>query len=128
MTIGVGTGTTITLSPTTFDADVVSINVGGQTRESLDSSKLSTLVTREFIHGDVVDYGEITMEVQFDPADFALVKPWNEHLEQTVTITFPDATVWVGTAFISGFEHSIPLEEIMMATLTLKVNSILNSP
>ena len=117
----VGTGTTIVFGTTSFAASVVSVNQTGISRPSIDTTHFGAS-TRTFIPGDLVDYGQSTMEFFFDPDE----QPPIANVAETITITFPipsgltNGATASGSGFIMEWELTDPLEEAMTATATIK--------
>lgn len=116
----VGTGTTISFS-SSFFAEVLDISGPGFSREPVDTSHMGTTTAKTYMPGDLYDGGELTVEMAFVPATDMTVPI--AAVAEEVIITFPDSTTSTLTfdAFMIGFEESIPLEERMTATATLKV-------
>jgi hypothetical protein len=116
----VGTGTTITFS-SSFFAEVLDISGPGFSREAIDTTHMGTTVAKTYIPGDLYDGGELTVEMAFVPST-DMTTPITGTTE-TVTITFANsqASTLAFSAFMVGFEPSIPLEERMTASATLKV-------
>jgi hypothetical protein len=87
--------------------------------------------TQTFMAVDIAEGGVVTAEVQFNPdAGVAgvLVFPIHQAAE-TITVTFPkfgtdaSAATWAFTGFCTGVDISDPLEEVMTATLTIRVTA-----
>ena len=114
----IGTGTTITFS-TGFFAEIVDISGPEASRESVQVSHMGTTTAHIFLPTDLVDWGDLTVELLLDPQ----TKPPVNAVAETVTITFPDsaATTWAFSGFMTGFDLGIPLEDRMTATATIKV-------
>ena len=112
-----GTGTTITFS-TGFCAEILSISGPGLSREMIDISHMGTTTAHAYMVADLYDAGELTVELQFVPGTAIPIAGAFE----TVTITFPDsgASTLAFSGAMSGFEPSIPLEDKMTATATIK--------
>ena len=120
----IGTGTTVVFGTSAFAAELMSVGVSGISRETVDSSHMGTTDYRTYIVGKLADPGEMSMEINFDPAD---EPPWNDDAE-TVTITFPDnpggaGSTWAASMAVTDFEATDALEDKMTATLTLKILS-----
>lgn len=119
----IGTGTSIVFVSSAFEAEVLAIDWSGIARGVVDSSHLLTVEWRTFIPTDLVDPGEIQMEIAFDPSD---EPPLHEDVER-IRVTFPvpsglvTPATWQGDGFMSGFEFNVPLEEKMTGTGTLKM-------
>ncbi len=115
----VGTGTTISFS-TGFFAEILSVGGPNSTRVSIPFSHMGTSADHTFSAGDLVDSGELTVDIAFDPS----VKPPLAGIAETVTITFPDsgAATWAFTGFMTAFSPTTPLEDRATATCTIKAS------
>ncbi|WP_433699101.1 phage tail tube protein [Nocardiopsis sp. CA-288880] len=78
--------------------------------------------SREFI-GGLVDEGEVSVEVNYDPADHDTLRadyrtpdPINYEMES------PAGEVWAFSAVLTGFEREMPVDGQMTATLTWQVS------
>lgn len=123
-----GTGTSIAFGTTGFSAEVTAIDISGITRVSVDTTHLGTSNDMTFIAGDLVDNGEIGLELHFDPnSDVPIDQP-----VEVVTITFPlqgaqvTAANWAMSAFATANDVAVPLEDKMTQTVTLKVTGGIN--
>ena len=118
MPIDLGTGVTIAFGTSAFVANVMSISHGGIQRPSVDTTHLGTTTARTFMPGDLYDGGEITLNIQWDPA--AAVKPPIGGAVETITIDFGTPTVSF-SGFATGYGYDVPLEELMTSEITIKV-------
>ncbi len=122
-----GFGATLTFgTTTTYTPKKRSISGPGMSREALETSHLATTGGfKTFIPDDLVDGGEVTTDVFWDPLDGW---PPIEAAPEVVTITHNDtgAATEIFTAFVSGFDKAMQLGELMMATVTLKVAGEVN--
>lgn len=114
----IGTGTSVAFD-SGFFAEVLDISGPSSTRVAIGTSHLLTTIAMTFTPGDLVDWGEVTLEIAFDPK----LRPPIDDTEEVMTITFANsaASVWAFTAFMTGFEPSIPLEERMTGSATVKI-------
>jgi hypothetical protein len=121
--IDVGTGTSIAFQTTGFAAFIMGVDGPDQSRESIDTTHLGTTGSKTFRPGDLVDNGELSLDIAFDPD---LTIPIAAAVE-TVVITFPvpagktTGAQWSFSAFCTGHSAAIPLEEKMTAKMTLKI-------
>lgn|SRR3990167_463811 len=119
----IGTGATVATSTSAFTANYTNISWGGISRPSIKSSHLGTTGYDTFVIGDLTDPGEVTLEVFYNTA----ILPPVRGVAETWTITAPVSTgMMTGDAYsasmaMTNFEFGIPLEEMITATLTLKV-------
>lgn len=114
----IGTGIVITFS-TGFFAEILDVSPPGASRESIQTSHMGTTAAHTFTPADLVDWGEMTVEMGFLPS----TAPPMTGVAESITITFPNsgAAVWTFTGFMTGFEPSAPLEDRMTASATIKV-------
>lgn len=117
-----GFGATCTFgTTTTYAPKKMSINGPGLSRESLKTSHLATSGGyHTYIPDDLVEGGEVSMEVFWDPLD---TYPPISAAAETITITNNDtgAATEAFSGFVVGFEPQRQLGSLMMGTLTLKV-------
>jgi len=114
----IGTGASISFD-SGFFAEILSISPPSGTRKAIDTSHMGTTTAMTFTPGDLVDWGSIEVEIAFDPG----VRPPIDDAAETCTITFADsgAATISCTAFMTDFKSSVPLEDRMTASCTLKV-------
>jgi len=114
----IGTGTTITFD-SGFFAEILDVKGPDASRKSIETSHMGTTTAHTFTPGDLVDWGEVTIDIAFRPG----TRPPIDDAAQSCTITFPDtgAATWAFTAFMTRFSPSTPLEDRMTATCTLKI-------
>ena len=123
-----GFGTTLTFSGG-FAGEIKSIQIGGVSRDALETTYMATTQGyRTFIPSDLVDPGELSVEVQFE-ADKNFLTPIKGAVE-TVTITFPiesghsNAGSYACSGFLTEFEVTSQFDEIMTANLTIKYTGV----
>lgn len=120
----IGTGTTLTMGTTDIAMEIVSISQGDMSTPSVDVTHLSS-TTREFIPGDLADFGELTMEANIDPDLLDSFKT-AIGLDQTMTLTFPTITgetsgaTMAGSGFVTGGSFNVPLEDKLSGSFTMK--------
>lgn len=112
----IGTGTSIAFA-SGFFAEILDVSPPGATRKSIETSHMGTTDDHTFMPGDLVDRGEAKIEMAFDPA----TEPPIDQPAESCTITFPDGSTWTFTAFMTGYDPKVPLEDRMTASATLKV-------
>jgi len=119
----IGTGTSISFVTSAFTAEFLAVDWSGISRGAVDSSHLLTVDWRTFIPTDLVDPGELQVEMAFDPSD---EPPLHDAVERLI-VTFPvppgltTPADWQGDGFMTDFEFGVPLEDKMTATGTLKM-------
>jgi len=120
----IGTGVTIVFGTSAFLAHLESVDGPHMQRESVKTSHMGTTTNHTFMPGDLVDNGEIQMTIHFDPSQ----TPPIAAVAETVTITWPlpagktTPATWAASCFATAFNPGARLEELMTATLTLKVS------
>lgn len=118
-----GTGITLNFATSGFTACVTNVSHSGWERAAIDVTCM-TDTEKQFIPGDLVDYGSLSFDIFFDPNDDVPVGQASE----TITVTFATrgsqttAANWQFTGFATSFEWSAPLEDAMTGTLTVKVD------
>lgn len=116
----VGTGTTIGFD-SGFLAEILDVTPPGMSRESIPTSHMATPDNAHtFTPSKLVDYGEMACDIGFDPSE----EPPIDEDPETITITFPDSasTEWSFLGFMTGYEPADPLEDRMVASVTVKVS------
>lgn len=129
--VDISTGLTLVLATSGFTADVLNVDWSGISRESIETSHMGTspagankIGNKTFMPGDLIDPGEIVMEIHFNPEN---LPPIGEAAE-IATLTWPKAAdqsvagSWSAEVFETEFSLGAPLEEKMTGTLTLKVS------
>ncbi|MBT8046399.1 MAG: hypothetical protein KJN67_04460 [Pontiella sp.] len=116
------TGATITFGTSGFSQNWQSIGLPGANRGSYDTTHLGTTTARTHAPIDLVDWGTLEIEFDFDPDD----RPPIDQPAETITITWPlpsggsTAATLVGSGFMTDYTVNGPLEEKMTATATIK--------
>lgn len=115
------------VTPTNLLGNVIDTTPPNPTRDIIDVTSSSSLnMAREFIAG-LIDYGEVTIEMNWLPGDSTDALLRGIALERnprtwklTWTQMTPDVTCTFA-AFLTGYERNSPMADKMTATLTLKV-------
>lgn len=129
--VDIGTGTTISFGTSGFAAQILDVTPPNLAREPIDTSHMGTppagagqVGSRTFMPGDLVDPGELSFDIHFNPDT---VPPISD-VAETVTITFPlpvgmaTPATWAGQGFLTGYEPSVPLEDKMTGSITVKMS------
>jgi hypothetical protein len=130
MVMDVGTGTTIAFGTSSFSADVMSLSASDIAREDIDVTHMGSTGYKEFQPSDLVDGGSIEMEIGFDPDS----QPPISGAAEVITITFPtpaggiSGATFVFNGYVSSWSWGAPLEEVMTATITIKVDGTGTAP
>lgn len=110
-----GSGTTITFE-SGFFAQITDINWTGASRPAipLPHMNLTAAGAGKFgnlpkVPGDVVDPGELEVEINFNPDTL----PPLEEAAENCTLTFDQGATWVGSAFMREFSVAVPMDGVM---------------
>jgi hypothetical protein len=112
-----GTGIVVTFA-SGFLAEIIDCTPPNGTREMIDCSHMGTTLAHEYITADLVEWGEASFDLNFDPG----VTPPIHDAFELVTITFPDGETWYFQGAMSGYAPRAPMEDKMTATATIKVS------
>ena len=121
MATDIGTGSTVTFGTSAFTADIIGINLSGVTRETVNTSHMATTSAHTFMLVDLVDNGELSLEVAYVAS---LVPPilTNAPMETCTIVWAGHATTWSFSCGNTGFDAGAPLEDKMTGTLTFKIS------
>lgn len=105
-------------------ANVSNISGPGLTRETIDvSAHDSPDATREFV-GGLKDPGEVSADLNFDPAAHDTLIDDLDEQEHNYRITWPEGTTWTFAAILTGFEPGAPIDDKLSASVTWKVSGM----
>ncbi len=129
--VDIGTGTTIVFGTSGFTAQILDVNPPNLSRESIPTSHMATAApgagvvgNKTFMPGDLVDPGELTFDIHFNPDTL----PPIHKVVETITITFPlpagmsTPATWAGQGFVTNYDPADPLEDKMTGALTVKMS------
>lgn len=140
----VGTGATIAFDASTgaagagfYNAQLLGVDWSGISREAIDATHMATDITpgttefgnQVFLPADFADGGQLSVEVQFNPDMAPPMVPAVVAASEGIVVTFPlisgDSTAahWDFEGFCTNCDIDCPPEEIMTATLTLRVTA-----
>lgn len=111
-----GHGTTITFS-TGFLGTITNLQWTGIERTAVANSHFGTTGGRSFEPADLVDPGELVVEIQHQTT----VTPPIGSAAETVTITWPDTETHAASGFMTGYEINAVDEEVVTATARIKL-------
>lgn len=107
------------------------ISLGGVTRDVVDASHLLTSGGKEFIGSENYDPGELTLEIHHDPSLNPVNLLTNVGTAQVVNIIFANGGTttagWSAYGFASAFEASVPKDDMMTGSLTIKLSGNLDA-
>jgi hypothetical protein len=118
-----GYGITITGS-SGFMAEIIGVTLNEQVRERIDTSHTATTSGRKtFIPSDLIDGGELEVQLNFNPATTVPIGAAAE----TWTVTFGDSgtCTWAFSGFMTSFGGECPLEDRCTATARLAVSGVI---
>ena len=113
-----GNGTTLGWASSANVGTITSISGIGGTREAIDTSDLATTGGREFIPSDLVDFGELSIEGAWAGTTTPIAGA-----AEVVTVTIgttAGAKAWAGSGFVTSWETSIPMDDVVSYSLTIK--------
>jgi len=124
----IGTGASITFS-SSFFAQVTNISWSGISRPAIDASHMGIAAAaagkfgnKLFLAGELVDPGELSVDMHFNP----ILDPPIASAAEPTTLTFPKfgsdstSTSYAGSGFLTQWEFTVPMEELMTASATIK--------
>ena len=119
----IGTGITIALA-SGFFAEILDVSGPESSLVSVNVSHMGTTGAHRFLPGKLIDNGECSVQIGFDPG----TEPPMGDTPETVTITWPDSStsVWTFTGFLTGFSPKNPLEDKAVADVTIKVDGAIS--
>lgn len=107
-------------------AEVTNLSGPGMSRDTVDVTHMGTPdAFREFIAG-LADPGEITLDVNFLPADSShgdMLNDFNNRVVRNYRLIWPHTgnPQWQITGVMTGFETTAPIDDKISATFTIKV-------
>jgi len=102
-----------------FLAEIISGTLPEQVRESIDTSHAGTTGGKmTFIPSDLIDGGELQVELNFDET---ASPPIDQAAESTV-LTFASGTTWTFSGFMTNYGGELPIDDRMTASATIKVS------
>jgi len=110
-------------------AQVTSISGPGITLDTVDVTEHDGFGWEEVVP-TILRSGEVTLEIAYDPgasthkhATGGLLYDLAQRAKTTYTLTFPStpAVSWTFSAYVVGFEPSMPVDGALTATVTLKI-------
>jgi len=124
-----GQGALFTMAALSLQSRVKSIQLPEFAQEKIDATSLLTNGFMEYISGDVVDPGEITLELIFDPQDDFDALTRMGGCGEALEIEFPKspcrtgattAATLAGTGFVINMAMpNLAINELMIITLTI---------
>ncbi len=113
-----GTGTTITFATSAFSAEILSVDGPSQSRESVQSSHMGTEDYHTFMPADLVDGGEVTIEIAHE----ATTSPPIDQDAEIITIDWGGVgNTDIFSGFVTAYTPNAAIDERMTASMTVKV-------
>tara|TARA_Y100000593_G_C4310742_1_gene338217 strand:+ start:2255 stop:2632 length:378 start_codon:yes stop_codon:yes gene_type:complete len=113
-----GNGSSITLAGGAVGTVTGLSGIGG-TRDSIDTSNLATTGGRTFIPGDLVDYGELSVEGHWNGTAPQITGSSTGAYSISIGTT-AGAKTWAGSGFITSWQTDTPLDDLVSFSLTIK--------
>ena len=127
MAVKPGTSATVSFAGSGIALGILSINIGGMSRVFVDTTVFGTTNERIGIAGDLIDPGELVLEVLMD-AEIGTGNTQPEFLAVAtgaVIVTMPGTSgqdTITAAGVMTGLSMAIPLEDRMVATMTIKLH------
>ena len=125
MATSTGHGASVTLPGVTI-SEVLDMSWSGVSRNAIETTNMATGASvssaggRTYIAASPSDAGELTIEANLD----SNTATWISCIDAGaggVVLTFPDAGTWTTTGFVTSASFSVPLEDKMSASITVKL-------
>ena len=118
MAVGSGDGTTIAFGTSGFAAELLSVNGPNPTRAALPSTHLGTTSWKTFIAAALVDPGDISITIQYDPTVSIPISA----VEETITVDPAGSGSTLSfTGFLTSAGHSFEVEAMMQADISIQI-------
>lgn len=102
-----------------FLAEIIDTTPPEMTRDEIETTHTATTDGKKtFIMSDLIDYGELQVELNFDEtAEPPIDQPFSP-----CVITFGSGTTWSFSGALKGYAPAAPIDDRMTATATIKVS------
>ena len=101
-----------------FLGEIIDVTPFNETRNMINVSHQGTTNAHIFTVAKLVDWGEATFNIMFDPG---LTPPVNDDFSAMV-ITFPDGETELFSGAMSGYSPTGTLDDKMTATVIVKIS------
>ena len=122
-TVATGHGGSLTFATSALAFNWMTITPGDSTVPDIDVSHLATPTNRQYIPGDLIEDGSVTVEFQFDSAGQEIPLK----VVEVVTVTWPQSTGETAPATLSGTAYinsrtpsALATDELQTGTMTFK--------
>lgn len=120
MAVGVGDGSTVTFGTSGLSLQLVDISGPDMTRNAVDTSHLGSSGWKSFLPSGLIDGGTVTLTVHHNPATD--IAAFLDDAAETITINWGGSgDTYVFSGFGTGYTAGARIDELMEATLTVKV-------
>lgn len=116
--VDISVGITIAFASSGFTAQILDVNPASPTVDDIQTSHQGTTGGHTFVAADLVDNGEMSFDIHFNPDTTVPVGGANE----TITITFPAGATESYDGYIKSATPAAPLNDKMTSTITVKVS------
>jgi predicted secreted protein len=117
-----GHGTTLSGATTGAIAQIISVGLPDQKVDDLDVTTMASANKwREFIPG-LKDAGTIQLQLLYEKANYQKVQNILGATPEVWTITLPDGSTFVSTAYINANGGDSPMEDKVTQSVTMKLS------
>ena len=121
MAVGKGSGTTFTFAGFVYGATRISLD--GATVEDIGTADLTSVI-RTYEPGNIVDWGTITIDFEFNTDEEMPTAGTADTIEFNVRAEGVGST-FHATAFIENYSFDVPLEDVMTGTCVFRLTEAL---
>lgn len=119
MAVDVGDGTTISFASSGFTGNIVSISGPNSTRAAVDKTHLGSSGWKEFQASGLVDGGEMSVTVHYDPTVTVPIAA----VAETITVDPAGTGQTIAfTGFLISSGHSFAVDEMMGLDMNIKIS------
>ena len=121
----IGTGATMTFGVSAgMDSwELLSVEYSGVSRPSIRGDYMGTTAATKY-PGDIIDWGQMRLSFNLTGNE----RPPIADAVQLLTITLPAADVWTMNGFMTDFEFSVPMEDVMTCECTFEIDGAMLLP
>lgn len=123
-----GTGAFFYYSTAANLFEITGINGPNITGVDIETTHLGTTGARTFMPGDLVDNGEISMNVLYDPTvAVTMITTSNCTVGYPLTGAQTVPTKKTFSGYIKSYDSSVPLEDKMTGTVVVKISGVVTT-
>lgn len=102
-----------------FLAEIIDVTPPERTRDEIETTHTATTNgIKTFIMSDLIDNGELQVELNFDETE----SPPIDQAFSACVITFSSGTTWSFSGALKSYAPAAPIDDRMTATVTIKVS------